>query len=109
MSVFSELIASLTGTHDALPENAILLDVRSQREWARGVIENSILLEPSQVSQHIAQHAPNKNTPLIVYCASGMRSGMVRNQLLKMGYTHVVNGGSVNGVAKKLGKTLVSS
>ena len=45
--------------------------------------------------------APNKDTPLFVYCHSGARSSQAVGQLARMGYTRVKN---IGGIAAYQGK-----
>ena len=54
-------------------KGAILLDVRTPQEYRDGHIPTSINL-PLQNIANIKEVVPNKETPLFVYCKSGMRS-----------------------------------
>ena len=50
----------------------------------------------------------DKNTPIVVYCASGGRSSMAQALLAQMGYSRVTNGGSPQEVAAVFNKPLVA-
>jgi rhodanese-related sulfurtransferase len=76
-----------------------LLDVRTAGEYQSGHIKNSLQadwLNKDQFADRIKYL--DKNKPLLVYCASGMRSGAAAKWLLDNGFTDVQNlkGGMVS-------------
>lgn len=73
---------------------ALLLDVRTEGEYAEGHIPGAKNL-PLQSLAGIASVAPAKDTPLFLYCRSGSRSGQATSQLQRMGYTRVTNIGGI--------------
>lgn len=73
---------------------ALLLDVRTEGEYAEGHIPGAKNL-PLQSLEDIAAVAPAKDTPLFLYCRSGARSCQAASQLQGMGYTHVTNIGGI--------------
>ena len=75
-------------------EAAVLLDVRTNEEYAERKIEGSINL-PLQEIQNITSVVPDKNTPVFLHCRSGKRSGKAQKILSSMGYTKVVNIGGI--------------
>lgn len=62
---------------------AVLLDVRSNEEYAEGHIPGSINLPLNR----LATIKLDKNTPLFVYCLSGTRSARACVWLEKNGYS----------------------
>ena len=75
-------------------EGAVLLDVRTPDEFAQGRVPGSINL-PLQVFTKIEEVAPDKNTPLFVYCHSGARSSRFVKTMKKLGYTDVTDMGGI--------------
>lgn len=73
---------------------ALLLDVRTEGEYAEGHIPGAKNL-PLQSLEGIATVAPAKDTPLFLYCRSGARSGQAASQLQRMGYPRVTNIGGI--------------
>lgn len=73
---------------------ALLLDVRTEGEYAEGHIPGAKNL-PLQSLEGIASVAPAKDTPLFLYCRSGARSGQATSLLQRMGYTRVTNIGGI--------------
>jgi phage shock protein E len=107
MNFFSKLVQGITGgsTQD-LPQNAILIDVRSPGEFAAGYIDGAISLPLDTIGQTIGASVPDKSAAIIVYCRSGARSASAKNILTGLGYQHVINGGGVGGLALKLQKAV---
>jgi len=66
---------------------AQLIDVRSSQEYAQGALPGSRNL-PLQ-ALHAGDHQLCDQTPVIVYCASGMRSSQAVNVLIASGYRDV--------------------
>lgn len=73
---------------------AQLVDVRSPQEFGQGALPGSLNV-PLQTIQMADQHL-DKSKPVIVYCASGMRSEQAKGVLSQMGFDAVHNLGSVN-------------
>ncbi len=75
---------------------AVLIDVREPDEWSGGVAEPALLCPLSDLRGARAQWAAvleaNKDKELILYCASGARSGVAASMLRKEGF-NVVNAG----------------
>jgi phage shock protein E len=73
--------------------DSVLIDVRSEEEFASGALPGAHLIPHEQIAQRIAALAPDKNTPIVLYCRSGRRSGIAQDNLLALGYTQVINAG----------------
>jgi len=72
-------------------EDALVLDVREQAEYAQSHILNARGLPLSQIEARIDDIAKYKDKPVIVYCASGNRSSAAAATLKKRGFTRAVN------------------
>lgn len=77
---------------EMLQRGAIVVDVRSPGEFASGHLEGSINI-PLQSIGNKANELKKKNKPVILCCASGMRSGSATS-LLKAQGVECMNGGS---------------
>jgi len=93
MKYFGKLITEKE--RDGLPENVILIDVRSHTEYKFSHFVDAISLPMNQIGEAIADIVPDKFYPIIVYCQSGIRSGTAKIQLSRLGYTNVFNGGGI--------------
>jgi phage shock protein E len=102
-------IAAPTVTEPAAAEpvgnpslDALVIDVRSEREFQATAIEHAINVPLPQLAHRIGKLVADKATPLVLYCASGARSGIGRGVLKQLGYTHVTNAGSLYAAAERL-------
>ena len=74
-------------TRRLLEQGARLVDVRTEADIRAGAIQGAINHPVQWIS---AGHTPeDRNTPLVVYCRTGMRSKMAQEILLAMGFKHV--------------------
>jgi rhodanese-related sulfurtransferase len=89
-----------------LPAHATLVDVRSTNEYMAGHLPGAINLPITQIEQEIVHRYPNRDTPLILYCASGARSEQALGMLQRLGYTDAHNGGSAVQLAQHLHERL---
>jgi molybdopterin/thiamine biosynthesis adenylyltransferase/rhodanese-related sulfurtransferase len=77
---------------DALPEGATtLVDVREDSEWEQGYIPGAHHVSKSYIEQQIEAVAPDRDQPLVLYCAGGVRSLFAAQTLQDMGYTNVAS------------------
>jgi phage shock protein E len=87
-------------THTKQP---LIIDVRSPGEFATGHVRGSVNIPLDRLAEEILSRVPDKDTPLILCCASGGRSGMACNFMQQQGYRQVSNGGSAGAVAMQFG------
>jgi rhodanese-related sulfurtransferase len=74
---------------EAIAGGAILLDVRTPKEYREGHIEGSMLIDWNDPTfrEKIATLDPKK--PYVLYCRSGNRSASARKAMTSMGFTDV--------------------
>lgn len=72
--------------------NALLVDVRSAGEFATANAPGTVNIPLPVLGSRLADIP--KNTPVVVCCASGTRSGMAKLLLKKNGYPEVYNAGA---------------
>ncbi len=72
-------------------EDALVLDVRDPAEFAGGHIPEAKNVPLAKLGERISELAQYKDRPIVVVCASGMRSATACNQLAKAGFTQVKN------------------
>jgi molybdopterin/thiamine biosynthesis adenylyltransferase/rhodanese-related sulfurtransferase len=69
---------------------AVLVDVREPEEWAAGHIPGAIHVPKSYLESRIEGAVPDRESHVILYCASGNRSAWAARTLLDdLGYEHV--------------------
>ena len=95
---------------------ACWLDVRSQREQdeaplpkvrARRVQCPVTMDDASALVAKAAQLLPEKDAPVICFCAVGGRAGVAKSALEAAGYSHVINAGGLSDV-EALANTLTA-
>ena len=76
-------------------ESYTLLDVRTSDEYRNGHIRGAKSLPLAQLQQTAERAIPNKDAKILIYCASGARSGNAASMLKNLGYTDVHNFGGI--------------
>lgn len=77
-----------------LAQGAQLIDVRSTMEFSQGALNGAINLPVNTIQSSI--ESIDKEKPVLLYCRSGARSGMVQQFLISLGFQDVYNIGSYN-------------
>jgi molybdopterin/thiamine biosynthesis adenylyltransferase/rhodanese-related sulfurtransferase len=72
-------------------DGATLLDVREKEEFRDGHLDGAISLPRGFLEMRVEETVPDKQTPIIAYCAGGTRSLIAARTLKEMGYTNVVS------------------
>ena len=75
----------------------VLLDVRTQEEFASGHIPGAICIPNETIGSEEIPELPDKDQLILVYCRSGNRSKQASQKLAEQGYTNVVEFGGING------------
>ncbi len=83
------------GPITATTPNTVLIDVRSMQEYKEYHIDGAICIPYYEIQNRIQQEVADKNTLIILYCQSGIRSKKAMEILEKLGYKniyHIKNG-----------------
>lgn len=73
----------------------IIIDARTEEEFAEGHIENAILIPEYEIAKRAEKELPDKDALILVYCRSGRRSKIASDELVKLGYTNVKEFGGI--------------
>ena len=68
-----------------------LLDVREPDEYEQGAVPGAVHVPRGQLEFSIEGRLTDKNAPIAVYCAGGVRSAFAARTLQELGYTDVVS------------------
>lgn len=90
-------------------EKTVLLDVRSQDEFASGHLRGALNIPHDMISEEIATVAPDKSAQVILYCRSGRRADTALKTLKSIGYENVLNLGGLEDAQKRLGLPVESN
>ena len=74
-----------------IESGALLIDVRSNEEFAAGHIEGALNIPFEKTAALMSAIGTDKQRPVVVYCRSGNRSGKAMAELQKNGYTQLFN------------------
>ncbi len=89
-----------TDYFEMLQQGAQILDVRSKGEFAEGHIKGSINISLDTLPINLSKL--KKDKPIIICCASGMRSASAVGILQKHGFNRVYNGGGWINLQNKI-------
>lgn len=70
-------------------KDVIIIDVRTQQEYKSGHIPGSKSIPVSEFKARIGELEKNKDTPIIVHCASGSRSSSAVKILVNNGFKNI--------------------
>ncbi|MCI7351260.1 MAG: rhodanese-like domain-containing protein [Ruminococcus sp.] len=73
----------------------IILDVRTEKEYADGHIPDAILIPDYEIAERAENELTDKSQLILVYCRSGRRSKNAAEKLAEMGYSNVKEFGGI--------------
>ena len=100
MATFRELLQAAkgrvretdpAGAEALLAEGHLLLDVREPDEYEQGSIPGSIHIPRGNLESGIENRVTDRDQPIVVMCAGGVRSAFAADTLGQLGYTDVVS------------------
>jgi molybdopterin/thiamine biosynthesis adenylyltransferase/rhodanese-related sulfurtransferase len=82
----------VTGAHEMIArDHAAVIDVREADEVAQGIVPEAIAIPRGYLELRIEEAVPDKDAPVVLYCAGGTRSVFAAQTLEALGYTNVVS------------------
>src|SRR3954471_12045468 len=70
---------------------AVVLDVREPDEYEQGAIPDAVHIPRGQHESNVESRVPDKSAPIVINCASGMRSAFAAKTLGELGFQDVVS------------------
>jgi phage shock protein E len=80
---------------EKIAAGARVVDVRTPAEFADGAYQGAINIPLSVLPVRMNELEP-KDRPIVLYCASGARSGQGARLLKKAGFSDVINAGGLD-------------
>ena len=77
---------------------AVILDVRTPEEFATGAYPRAVNIPVQALARRMGELP--KDRPIVVYCASGMRSASAAAALARAGFADVVNAGGLGSMPR---------
>jgi molybdopterin/thiamine biosynthesis adenylyltransferase/rhodanese-related sulfurtransferase len=76
---------------EARLEDATFLDVRELDEYEQGAVPGAVFIPRGHLESQVENKIPEKDAPVVVYCAGGTRSAFAAETLQELGYTDVAS------------------
>ncbi len=69
----------------------VVLDVREPDEYEQGALLDVVHIPRGHLEGQVEGRIPEKSTPVVVYCAGGVRSAFATKTMQELGYTNVTS------------------
>ena len=92
---YEQITAEQAKTIMDTEKDYVIIDARTEEEFAEGHIENAILIPEYEIKDRAEKELPDKEQLILVYCRSGRRSKIASEELVKLGYTNVKEFGGI--------------
>ncbi len=77
---------------EAVSHGAVLIDVRDADElMEKPAVAGALNISRGRLELKIAEAVPDKDTPIVLYCAGGNRGALAADSLQQLGYRNVSN------------------
>ena len=94
-STYEQITAEQAKTIMENEKDYVIIDARTDEEFAEGHIENAILIPEYEITNRAEKELPDKEQLILVYCRSGRRSKIASEELVKLGYSNVKEFGGI--------------
>jgi molybdopterin/thiamine biosynthesis adenylyltransferase/rhodanese-related sulfurtransferase len=100
MATFRELLSAAKsqitevdteGAAERIAGGALVLDVREPEEYDAGALGDAVHIPRGHLESQVESRLTDKSTPVVVYCAGGVRSAFAARTLEELGYADVVS------------------
>jgi molybdopterin/thiamine biosynthesis adenylyltransferase/rhodanese-related sulfurtransferase len=71
--------------------DTVFLDVREPDEFEQGAIAGALHIPRGHLEAQVESRIPDRERPVVVFCAGGVRSAFAAKTLAELGYTDVVS------------------
>lgn len=95
VSTYEQISAEQAKTIMDTETDYIVIDARTEEEFAEGHIEGAVLIPEYEVADLAEKELPDKEQLILVYCRSGRRSKIASEELVNLGYTNVKEFGGI--------------
>ena len=92
---YEQITAEQAKTIMDTEKDYVIIDARTEEEFAEGHIENAILIPEYEIANRAEKELPDKEQLILVYCRSGRRSKIASEELVKLGYTNIKEFGGI--------------
>ncbi len=82
---------SVEAAHQLVADGIFVLDVRTAEEFAEGHIPGATNISSTELAERLEELSGRKDTPMLVYCRTGVRSAVASQLLSEAGFQQVNN------------------
>jgi molybdopterin/thiamine biosynthesis adenylyltransferase/rhodanese-related sulfurtransferase len=79
------------GAEQRITDGAVVLDVREPDEYDQGALNGAVHIPRGHLEAQVETRIVDKQSPVVVYCAGGVRSAFAAKTLAELGYSNVVS------------------
>ena len=100
MATFRDLLAAAKASiteidtdvaSEKIAAGALILDVREPDEYEEGAIPGAVHIPRGPLAAQIEGRIVDKNAPIVVYCAGGVRSAFAVQTMQELGYSNAMS------------------
>lgn len=84
---------SLDEIWQVINQGALVVDVRTEQEFAEGHLENALHIPHDQIIKHLDQLRSKSSAGIVLYCKSGGRSDFAMKLLKSENFEQLYNAG----------------
>jgi len=93
--IFVGFLALTLSACSLFAQKTVWIDVRTVEEYQQDHMDNTENIPHTEIATRIADLGLDKDTPIKVFCRSGVRAGLALTSLQELGYTNVENVGGI--------------
>lgn len=105
--MFAILVSAVCSEEQSTRKGPIIVDVRTEAEWAAGHLEGAVLIPHERIGEGITLVTADKQSKIYLYCRTGRRTGIAMDTLKKAGYVNLINLETVENASKVLNRSVV--
>ncbi len=84
-------VHDLKSALDQADAKPVIIDVRERDEWEQGHVPGARFIPRGFLEMRVEEQVPEKDQPVYLYCAGGVRSIFAAQSLQQLGYTHAMS------------------
>ncbi len=105
--VLALLVSAVSAVENSSGPRSVIIDVRTESEWAAGHLEGAVLIPYERIGNEISKVVTDKKDTVYLYCRTGRRTGIAYETLKKAGYENLINLETVEKASKVLNRGVV--
>lgn len=98
--------ASFAAANDS-GKSPLIIDVRTDAEWAVGHLDGAVLIPYQRIGDAIAKVVADKDETIYLYCRTGRRSSIAEATLERSGYKNLINLKTLENASKVLNRAVI--